>query len=695
VSSSRARIAGWGLWLLSLLITVVTLTLVWFNRATEEDPWFIVLAILFILGYVTAGAAIVARLPRNPIGWLFIAVGLGFLLGGLSDEWVTYAMITEPGALFGVDVFVWMSSWISMAAALIPLIFILFPDGHPPSRRWRPVVVLLAVGIGVGALTSMFSPGAPEFGGVPIEKTWVLPFLDGSPGWVLANGSLIAIVIGGLAAVVALILRWRRAEGDERQQIRWVATAAAFAGVAGVVLVAMTIITDGGNNAVGNAAVLGNAAFLVLMVTAGIGVPVATGVAVLKYRLYDLQLVVKKTLVFAVVATILTALYGALLFLLPLLVLGVGSGSGFSTWQSLVTILVALSFAPVRRRARRLADRIVYGERATPYEVLSDFSERLGETYSTDDVLPRMAQLLGASTGATEVMVLLKTGERLVPSTTWPEGSTVPAEVPVDAGVDVFPVIHQGEELGAITLRMSARDPMDPAKEQLVRDVASQAGLVLRNVRLINDLRESRRRIVASQDERAKRLERNIHDGAQQQLVALAVKLRLTAQMTERDPLRAKAMLGDLQADANDALENLRDLARGVYPPLLADKGLSAALEAQARKAPMPVRVHADGTGRYPAEVEATVYFCALEALNNVAKYAIASEATVSIAPRDGTLMFTVTDDGRGFDLATVASGSGLQGMRDRVEAIGGSLAIESGAGRGTTVTGTVPIAVV
>jgi len=688
MSLSRARLAGWGLWLLSLGITVVTMTLVWFNRATEAEPWFIALAVLFILGYVTVGAAIVARLPSNPIGWLFIAVGLGFLLGGLADEWVTYAVITEPGALFGVDFFVWLSSWVSMAAALIPLIFILFPDGHPPSRRWRPVVVLLAAGIGVGALTSMLSPGAPEFGGVPIEKAWVLPSLDGLPGFVLSIGSAMAIVVGGLAAVIALILRWRRAEGDERQQIRWVAASATFAGVAGLTIVVTSVVTDGSNN------VVGGVAFLVLLVAAGIGVPVAIGVAVLKYRLYDLGVVVKKTLVFAVVATILTALYGALLVLLPVLVVGVGSGSGFSTWQFLVTILVALSFAPVRRRARKVADRIVYGERATPYEVLSDFSERLGETYSTDDVLPRMAQLLGASTGATQVMVLLRSGERLVPSTIWPEGTSVPSEAPTDAGVDAFPVVHQGEELGAITLRMSARDPMNPAKEQLVRDVASQAGLVLRNVRLINDLRESRRRIVAAQDERAKRLERNIHDGAQQQLVALSVRLRLAQQIAERDPAKTAEMLGDLQSDANDALENLRDLARGVYPPLLADQGLTAALEAQARKAPLPVRIDADGAGRYPAEVEATIYFCALEALQNVAKYADASEATVSLSPRDATLTFSVADDGRGFEVATVVAGSGLQGMRDRVEAVGGSLAIESGAGRGTTVTGTVPITI-
>ncbi|MGZ5294446.1 MAG: sensor histidine kinase [Actinomycetota bacterium] len=693
MSVSRARIAGWGLWFFAIAITVITLTLVWLNRSLGEEAWFVGVAVFFILGYVTVGALIVARQPRNPIGWLFITVGLGFLVGGLADEWVTYALITHPGSMFAVTFFVWLSTWASVLAASIPLIFILFPDGHPPTPRWRPIVILLIGAIMLSILGSALTPAVTMFGSgdvtVDVRKPMTLPILDGAAGTALGWTAGLAMLFGGLAAVASLVLRWRRSQGDERQQIRWVAAAAGSTGLALIAVVATTIMAGGEDSP------LSNAAFIALLVAAGVGVPVATGIGVLKYRLYDLGLVVKKTLVFAVVATMLTALYGTLLFLVPLLVLGVGSGSGFSSWQFLVTIAIALSFAPIRRRARKLADRIVYGGRATPYEVLSDFSERLGETYSTDDVLPRMAQLLGASTGATEVMVLLKRGGELVPSTVWPDRAHTTADPRSADEVSVFPVLHQGEELGAITLRMSARDPMNPAKEQLVRDVASQAGLVLRNVRLIDDLRESRRRIVAAQDERAKRLERNIHDGAQQQLVALAVKLRLAQQLAERDPAKTAEMLGDLQSDANDALENLRDLARGVYPPLLADRGLTAALEAQARKAPMPVRIDADGAGRYPAEVEATVYFCALEALQNVAKYAGASEATVSLVPRDGTLMFTVADDGRGFELASVVAGSGLQGMRDRVEAVGGSLAIESGAGRGTTVTGRVPITAV
>jgi signal transduction histidine kinase len=197
---------------------------------------------------------------------------------------------------------------------------------------------------------------------------------------------------------------------------------------------------------------------------------------------------------------------------------------------------------------------------------------------------------------------------------------------------------------------------------------------------------------VAAQDAERRRLERNIHDGAQQQLVAIAVKARLARQLLERDPARAADAIGQVEAETQTALEDLRDLARGIYPPLLADEGLVAAIGAQARKAPLPVEVESDAVGRYPAEVEATVYFCALEALQNVSKYAAARRAVVRLAQVNGTLAFEVVDDGRGFDPRAVRSGTGLQGMADRLAAVGGSLDVRSSEGAGTTVTGLVPV---
>jgi signal transduction histidine kinase len=262
-----------------------------------------------------------------------------------------------------------------------------------------------------------------------------------------------------------------------------------------------------------------------------------------------------------------------------------------------------------------------------------------------------------------------------------------------------FPVVHHGELLGAITVTASAGEPLTSAQEKLILDLASQAGLVLRSVRLteelkanLAELKASRQRIVAAQDAERRRLERNLHDGAQQQLVALSMKLGLAGAMIGKDPNQAARLVDDLRTDTQEALDNLRDLARGVYPPLLADQGLVAALESQSRKVSVPLIVDGDGIGRYAQEVEAAVYFCTLEALQNVSKYAHASRIEVRIRDKEGELGFTITDDGEGFDMSATSYGTGLQGMVDRLAAQGGILDIRSHPGEGTTVSGRVPI---
>jgi len=214
---------------------------------------------------------------------------------------------------------------------------------------------------------------------------------------------------------------------------------------------------------------------------------------------------------------------------------------------------------------------------------------------------------------------------------------------------------------------------------------------VLRNVRLIEDLRASRKRLVAAQDEERRRIERNIHDGAQQQLVALSVKLRLAHGVAPKDPARADALLQELETQTQSALEDLRDLARGIYPPLLADEGLVAAIQAQARKSPVPVAVEADGIGRYTQEIESAVYFSCLEALQNVTKYAEASRASVRLHHGGSELRFAVEDDGRGFSPDETSYGTGLQGIADRIDALGGTLEVRSAPGEGTEVAGQIP----
>jgi signal transduction histidine kinase len=266
-------------------------------------------------------------------------------------------------------------------------------------------------------------------------------------------------------------------------------------------------------------------------------------------------------------------------------------------------------------------------------------------------------------------------------------------ELPDVAGAGYSVPVRDGTQLlGALAVSKAPNDPITPAESKLVSHLASQAALVLRNVRLIEELRASRQRLVRAQDEERRRLERNIHDGAQQQLVALAVKLRLLQQLSERDPAKAKELAGALQGEAQTALEDLRVLARGIYPPLLADQGLQAALSAQAGRSPIPVTVVADGVVRYPRDIEAAVYFCCLEAMQNAAKHAGGSAVTVRLRSDRGELAFDVADDGPGFDPMDTSYGTGLQGMIDRLEAVGGRLEVRSSPGAGTRIAGRIAI---
>jgi signal transduction histidine kinase len=360
---------------------------------------------------------------------------------------------------------------------------------------------------------------------------------------------------------------------------------------------------------------------------------------------------------------------------------------------------VAVAFQPLRRRAQHFANRLVYGERATPYEVLSRFSEQVGETYSGEDIHVRMVRLLAEGTGATSAAVWLKVGDEYRPVATWPtNGSPSPVRVvggrtPEFEGTTAsVQVKHRGEQLGMLTLVKPPNEPLTSVEQTLVNDLAGQAALLLANSRLIEDLRASRQRLVAAQDEERRRLERNLHDGAQQQLVALGVQLSLAQRQAKEEAPDVAETLERLQAQTTDALENLRDLARGVYPPLLADKGLAAAIDAQARRSTLPVRVDSDGIGRYPQEVETAVYFCTLEALQNAAKYARPQEVVVRLREDGHELVFTIEDDGQGFDQAKTQLGSGLQNMSDRLAALGGELFVDSRPGEGTIVEGRVAV---
>jgi signal transduction histidine kinase len=679
----------WLVWVLTLVLIAITFILSAKTNSFSEDPFFLSVAMVMIIGYVTIGALIASRTERNPIGWLLMVIGVGFLLGGFTDEYLRYALPQGPDDQPSILLAAWLTNWVfSIVAFPIPWILLLFPDGRLPTRRWKPVGIAIAVFEGILFLGLILSPGPVDVdiaGQLPQNPTGV-PALEGVLDALLPLGALMLLVVG-FSTVAALVLRYRRSVGEERQQMRWFVAAV---GLATPLLIAG--IVSGFGLAPNETTALNDVLFFAFFVVLAIGIPGACAIAVLRYRLYELDLVVKKTVLYAVVALVLIALF---------LVLAILVGRAFIEANPLAilgSIAIGLAFWPVVRMARRVADRMVYGGRATPYEVLTEFSDRVGGSYASEDVLPRMARVLADAVGARDAVVWLHVGNELRPSgIVWSDGpqptpvavrgSGVP-QLPADCAVEVQ---DRGELLGALSVSMPANDPINPSKERLVRDLASQAGLVLRNVRLIEELRASRQRLVAAQDEERRKLERNIHDGAQQQLVALTVKLRLLEQLAARDPEKAAQIAAQLQDETAAALNDLRDLARGIYPPLLADEGLSAALSAQARKAEIAVTVDANGIGRLPADVEAAVYFSCLEALQNVAKYARASKVTISLGRDGGQLSFAVMDDGVGFDPETAHQGTGLQGIADRMDALGGTLEIRSRVGGGTSVHGTVP----
>jgi signal transduction histidine kinase len=678
----RARWAAWTLGLTAIALMAADLVLMFADRNVAlpqtSDGWSStnVFGLLVIVGVPILGIVIASRRPENPIGWLLLAAGLALGLNGFSRAYALHTLVADPGSLPGGRIAGWISNAIwPIPVGLLPFLFLLFPDGHLRSPRWKRAAWFSGAVLALIVCTNA----------IFATSIWTRPFTladRARAGWLTSVAlslfviALFAIPAGTFLSFASLVVRYRGSSGDERLQLKWFVTA----GLLVAVTFTATLLTS-----VPLASVSFDVALLFLYL--------AIGIAILRYRLYDIDVIINKTVVYALLAAFITAVY-------VVIVVIVGAFVGATQFLSLVaTAIVAIAFQPARDRAKRAANRVIYGRRATPYEVLSGFSEHVSETFAGEHLLPRMARLLAEGTGATDATVWVRVGSEMRAAASWPvpaephasipsHGDAIPTFLDVDAAVAVR---HGSDLLGALTVTKPPNDPVVPEEDRLLSDLAAQAGLILENFRLIEDLRSSRQRLVAAQDEERRRLERDLHDGAQQQLVALAVKVRLAEGSVGRDEQRQREALHGILDDAQSALENLRDLARGIYPPLLADRGLPEAIAAQARKAPIPVTVDPDGVGRYPREVESAVYFSVLEALQNVAKYAEASTVVVRLRREGGDLAFSVADDGKGFQKEATPYGMGLQNIADRLAALGGTFDVRSAPGEGTTVLGRVP----
>jgi signal transduction histidine kinase len=699
----RATAVAWLSITAASLAGAVLTVMAWGDLVTKDAVSNLCATVAAVL-YATLGALIVRR-AGNLIGWMLICIGAGLAIMSLASAYAVLGII-HPGTLPAPELVGLLAEW-SFVPLLTGLGFmlLLFPSGSLPSPGWRPFAGL---GLLATALTMVGFVVRPRLVALPAPGDTSLMFANPlgirSLGPVLSTvliGTLNGLAVLGTvilaAAFISLAVRYRPGGREVRQQIKWIALAAAVVAACQLVALLALAATGDASNPVTVTA------YVVIPVMALFGIPAVITLAILKHGLYQIDVILNRAVQYGLLSAALTAVYAGI-------VIGIGTLAGYVGGPVLTVaaaVAVALLFQPVRQRARLVANRLVYGERATPYQVLADFAQDMAGQLDLDLALDRMAALLAAATGAVRVEVWIRVGAELRPQVTWPRGAARPAAVPLAADPE-FPVFeqatraiavrHRDELLGALTVQKPRNEPVSAAEEKLLTHLASQAGLVLRNVGLtaelqatIDDLRASRRRLVRAQDEERQRIERNLHDGAQQQLVALMVQVSLLEE-SAGDSGEVRLIAGQLRTGLRTAIDDLRALARGIYPQLLADQGLGPALRAQAGRAAVPVLVETDGIGRYPRDTEAAVYFCILEALQNVAKYARASRAVIALSCPGSHLEFTVTDDGTGFDAAQASCGTGLQGMADRLAAAGGTLRIRSAPELGTTVSGRLPV---
>lgn len=639
---------------------------------------------LAFLAYSVVGAVIVLRRPANRVGWLFLASGLGFQLWMCTWRYAAYGLVARPGALPAAPAAAWVFEWVvtigfGLAFTFLPQVF---PDGSLPSPRWRPAAWFTATALVMWTLSWATAPG--PLGSFPQVDNPVGIALVGRldlPG--VAWGLFVLAV---LVSAASMVVRFRRSTGVERRQIRWFAYAV---GLMALTLVVITISSGGWRPA--------ETAAGMLFPVAVAGVPVAAFLAIFKHDLYDLDVVVSRTITFGILVALVTGAYVAV-------VAGVGAAVGVAgeldlALAVLVTAVVAVAFQPVRAGVQRLANRLVFGPRATPYELLAGFSHRVGGTLDAEDAVPQMARIVGEATGASTAAVWLAVSDELRRIAVWPPDPGRAVVARTDDVLSALPgasrtvvVRHQGEVLGAIALTLPPERALTPTEDRLLTDLAAQAGLVLRNVGLVEELKASRQRLVSAQDEERRRLERDIHDGVQQRLVTLALTLRMTAARMPSEPTDA---LGDAldaaAAEASEALVELRRLARGIHPAIVTEGGLAAALESLAERSPIPVEVRLNEDDRPPATAEMTIYYLVAEALTNAVKHASATGVTVDVARLDDRIAVEVSDDGVGG--AVVVPGAGLRGMADRVAALGGHLEVDSPTGGGTRLQAEIPCA--
>jgi signal transduction histidine kinase len=635
-----------------------------------------------IAWYLAAAVPYMAR-PANRAAWLFLVMASVLVIGKDVGAAVSLAATMHPELVhaWASVVLVEAAGWAVTAAGIA--LFAVFPDGKYQRQYERWIVRALPpafVPLQLLQLVGSNRVGTNQFGWLTLDAASPIYVRGLDPVGAVAGALIDANILVVVPALVLLLLRYRRFGDEQRRQIKWPLYAIVLSAISVVVLAFGT----------GPPAIPFWVAAVQYVGTQAL-LPAGLAMGIVMYRGVDIEDVIRRSVVF-----------GVLWALIALSYVVVAAGFGIAVGQRvplalavLLAIGATLLFQPARRRLEGLADRLVFGPRLSGYELISQLGVRLQTAAPAEDVAGSVASAVRTGLGASWVRVALDKPHSTQVATAGdlPFGEVVPA---------ISAPLVQGEQvIGVIECGPKQEGSYEPADQELLSTLGRQAALAIHNSLLsaelsdrLEELAASRARLVQAEEAGRRRLERDLHDGVQQELVGVLARLGLARNQLKRDPHLAETTLRDVQLDAQRALEGLQELARGIHPAILSDRGLVEAVAERAMRMPVPVEVHANGlekAGRLPSELEGAAYFFVSEALANALKHAAPNRVQVRFHSTPGQLVVEVDDDGRGFEPEQVKL-SGLRGLEDRIEALGGRVEIVSRPGDGTRLRAHLPL---
>jgi two-component system NarL family sensor kinase len=665
--ATRNRRIGVVVGLVALVIPVIAVSVVvgasWYGFSAGDLVWMLAWTAVGALG-----AYVAARRPRNPVGWLFLAAGALVATAMLVDV-ASLALLTRRGAHPAGVAMQWVQRVMFMPALVcaLPLGLLLFPTGSPPTRGWRWVVPVAVTAATLSVVETGLRPGPMGTGPESV---------DNPLGW--RSGASVIAVVGRLwpallllaivGAGISVIGRYRRATALERRQLLWLVWAVAV----GVALAAAGAAYDA-------VAGLGDGAGALLSATLVVLLPAAAAIAIVRHHLYDVELLVRRSVVFLLLSALVAAAYVAVALIFAV-------AGGDSRTRGLVATLVATGVAvPAYDRIRRAVDRRLFGDRADPYRALSALAARLGRASDARSGLVDVARATAASLRAPYLAVEGQDARLLAATGITSDGPTLAVDLP-----------HQGKPVGRLVIAWRTRtEPYSLADQRLLHDLAPQVGAAVTLLQLTGDVQRAREQLVLGREDERRRLRRDLHDGIGPTLAGATLRVALARDAVGTDPQRAQDLLSDVQGELEATVGQIRQLVYGMRPPALDDLGLVGALrERVAALDPSDlVRVTVqEPLPPLPAAVEVAAYRIAIEALTNTLRHSHFDTGIIDVrchsdGGRDG-LLVSVADDGVG--LGSAAPGVGIRSMTERAEELSGRLTMESSAA-GTTVCAWLP----